>query len=478
VHDAGRRGTEAIAPWSWSGPDKWEDRGAFEDDKNAVGFEALCSMAAGLNEQDTGWVASFIVDIENDLRRCSQRSPEQEHLESAGKRPIKTVFLSSTVLDLKDHRQAVCEVIEDLDGYHCDCMEHFGARDAEPTLFCADRVGKCDLFVGLVGHRYGSCPEGSEKSVTQLEYETAVKDGKPRLMFLAAEDLPVPADLRENDGKHQKQLAFRQQVAPDRVWDAFRHQSDLALAVVKAIRNWETQQVGHDKASAEHAEGPKVLEEPLWITSFKTLRRLLLSGAEKHPDLTHMMVQASDEQRDKLSGPPKYAAKEAVAFGGLIIQHPSIQLHDGKAVRKPGVLMSSTFYGDIEAYQNFAPIAQDAGGLLIDLPAEVLSALPVEMPSGKTGSPEHSWMLFVHRIAWVHHPGSPLKAERRIWVGNNYLPYEGKDLKTLLEMGLPEGLACQVPYPPTYFFSEIKDNAFKASVFAIDVLLDIRKHAR
>lgn len=139
------------------------------------------------------------------------------------------------------------------------------------------------------------------------------------------------------------------------------------------------------------------------------------------------------------------------------------------------MLMSSSFYGDIDSYQRFEPLARDAGRLLADLPAEVSSKLPVELPTLETERMEHSWMLFVHRVAWAQYPGSALKAKRGIWVGSNYLPYDEGELKKFMELGLLGSLMDEVKLPPSYFFSEITDNLFKASVWAIDVLLDVSK---
>jgi|SRR5580658_9319984 len=46
--------------------------------------------------------------------------------------PRKTVFLSSVAQGLEECRDAAYRAIEGLDGYHCDRMEDFGARDAPP----------------------------------------------------------------------------------------------------------------------------------------------------------------------------------------------------------------------------------------------------------------------------------------------------------------------------------------------------------
>ncbi|MBM3500212.1 MAG: DUF4062 domain-containing protein, partial [Armatimonadetes bacterium] len=74
--------------------------------------------------------------------------------------PIRRVFLSATAKDLAAHREAARKAIERLEGFHCDCMENWGAQDDEADHFSLESVKKCDLFVGIVGHCYGSLPKG------------------------------------------------------------------------------------------------------------------------------------------------------------------------------------------------------------------------------------------------------------------------------------------------------------------------------
>jgi tetratricopeptide (TPR) repeat protein len=169
---------------------------------------------------------------------------------------IKTVFLSSTARDLADYRQAVTEVINGLDDYKCVRMEDFGARDWEADDFCRAKVAGCDLFVGVVGHLYGSCPEGSEHSYTEREYEAAIAAKMPRLMFIAPQDFPLPASLIEPDEKRRKQRAFRDRVNAERIRDEFTSPDDLARRVVQAIRNWEQEQAAAQRRPpAAHPEG-------------------------------------------------------------------------------------------------------------------------------------------------------------------------------------------------------------------------------
>jgi tetratricopeptide (TPR) repeat protein len=75
---------------------------------------------------------------------------------------MMNVFLSSSVKDLAPYREAAYRAIQGLEGYHCVRMEDFGAVDRQADDFCRGKIGECQLFVGIVGHLYGSCPAGSD----------------------------------------------------------------------------------------------------------------------------------------------------------------------------------------------------------------------------------------------------------------------------------------------------------------------------
>jgi hypothetical protein len=166
---------------------------------------------------------------------------------------VLKVFLSSTFRDLQAYRAELSEALRKLDGWHSIRMEDFGARDSQAADFCRAKVAECDLFVGIVGHLYGSSPPGSEISYTVIEYEEAVRLDRPRLIFRAADDFPVPASLIEDEIRRRLQREFRTRIGNERVCATFADVDDLVQQVLTALRNWERDSV----APAPAVQKPK-----------------------------------------------------------------------------------------------------------------------------------------------------------------------------------------------------------------------------
>jgi hypothetical protein len=67
-------------------------------------------------------------------------------------------------------------------------MEDFPSIGHPPLDVCCDKVTQADVLVAIVAHRYGWIPPGQPanqfKSITWLECEEAVRQGKEVLVFL------------------------------------------------------------------------------------------------------------------------------------------------------------------------------------------------------------------------------------------------------------------------------------------------------
>lgn len=152
-------------------------------------------------------------------------------------RSKEMVYVSSTFVDLERHRAALKTALERAQ-YDVECMEKYPAFDERPVDKCLADVAACDVYVLLVAHRYGYVPAENNphgRSITELEYDEAVRLGKPRLVFCVDEDEPWPPRMTDKAEPALGRLnAFRQRVGTDRGIRAFSSPADLASLVLQA----------------------------------------------------------------------------------------------------------------------------------------------------------------------------------------------------------------------------------------------------
>jgi tetratricopeptide (TPR) repeat protein len=143
----------------------------------------------------------------------------------------KSVFISSTSIDLKEYREEVDAAIRRLEMRPIN-MKDFGSQPGGASVVSIHEVSKADIFVGIVAQRYGYIPEGMEKSVTEQEYDEAVRLKIPRLMYLLDLNTPWDEALIENDQVAQKRLrAFRSRIEQNEVRSLFTSPDNLARQV-------------------------------------------------------------------------------------------------------------------------------------------------------------------------------------------------------------------------------------------------------
>src|SRR5215510_4526972 len=122
----------------------------------------------------------------------------------------KSVFISSTSKDLPEYRAAVDKAIRRL-GMRPINMDDFGSQPGGATGVSVREVGKADIFIGIIARRYGYVPEGMEKSVTEQEYDEAVRLKLPRLMYLLDPAYDWPPEYVETAAQ-DKLNAFRAKI--------------------------------------------------------------------------------------------------------------------------------------------------------------------------------------------------------------------------------------------------------------------------
>ena len=88
------------------------------------------------------------------------------------------IFVSSTYSDLREERQAAVEAI--LTAGHIPAgMELFAAGDESQMNVIKRWIDESDVYMLILGGRYGSIEPKTQKSYTHLEYEYAIEKGKP-----------------------------------------------------------------------------------------------------------------------------------------------------------------------------------------------------------------------------------------------------------------------------------------------------------
>lgn len=148
------------------------------------------------------------------------------------------VFVSSTYLDLKAERQSAVDAI--LKAGHIPAgMELFAAGDESQLETIKKWIDSSDVFMLILGSRYGSIEPKSKKAYVEVEYDNAVKTGKP---FFAAviSDKAIDKKVKEH-GKEvleqdntQKLKKFREKVL-SKTSTFFDEPKDIKLAVFESV---------------------------------------------------------------------------------------------------------------------------------------------------------------------------------------------------------------------------------------------------
>ena len=144
------------------------------------------------------------------------------------------VFISSTFRDLQEARQKVLQGVLELRAFPAG-MEMFPSADDEQWAFIQEEILSSDYYVVIVAGKYGSLSE-SGISFTEMEYDFAIKSGKPVMGFLVKELGELKGSQLEEDAELRKKLtAFRAKVQRGKLVKFFRNDDELKAQVIQAL---------------------------------------------------------------------------------------------------------------------------------------------------------------------------------------------------------------------------------------------------
>ena len=134
------------------------------------------------------------------------------------------IFISSTIVDLPNERKAALKAVEKVGGFPVMSEHTMEAQSTDSLTACLSKVLESDIYVLIIGGRYGWQPEAKE-SITELEYQTARSCNIPILV------------INTTYTKEQLQKEFEGKVEPNyfrkTVEDAFELENELEKALAR-----------------------------------------------------------------------------------------------------------------------------------------------------------------------------------------------------------------------------------------------------
>ena len=182
-------------------------------------------------------------------------------------------MVSSTFTDLKEHRAALIKIIDSAD-LKAVVMENDSAKPDVDVLDSSLRmVEKAAAYVGIIAKKYGQTPKCPTRnpnkiSITELEFDEAVRLGRPILLFImGAKHLVEESQIELKAGNRNKLEAFRKRakkMGPDtevhRVYATFNSIEEFKEMAAKSISDLrlflEKQDDTGDDADPEDKQKP------------------------------------------------------------------------------------------------------------------------------------------------------------------------------------------------------------------------------
>ena len=136
------------------------------------------------------------------------------------------VFISSTIEDLPNERKAAHNAVRKVGAFPVMSETTMSAQNEDSLTACLNKVKESDIYVLILGGRYGWQPFGTE-SITELEFQTAQDCKLPILVFNTTYQ---KEDLQKDFAKRAEAIRFRKTVS-----DAFELETAIENSLQEEI---------------------------------------------------------------------------------------------------------------------------------------------------------------------------------------------------------------------------------------------------
>jgi len=202
------------------------------------------------------------------------------------------ITVSSTFTDLEDHRAALIKAIK-AHGLTDVAMENDAAKLLDVIESSLQMVGDGSAYIGVISKKYGQIPKCPRRnpydlSVTELEFNAALRLGRPILLFIMGEKHLV-RDSESNATKRKKLNAFRERAkkmtadsSVNRVYATFDSLEDfkekIGSSIAELRRHLDAQSEPTGTTDRDPIPKPPAFyAEPAYIVSHNSLAARLNS---------------------------------------------------------------------------------------------------------------------------------------------------------------------------------------------------------
>jgi len=215
--------------------------GTTDPDKIGYFYRNITALLTSQNAFD-GKINTLVVVNQKRSALMSKRA------ETKGLQRVPSVMVSSTFLDLNEHRAALIKIIIGA-GFIAVAMENDSTKSGVDLIDSSLRmVRDAPVYIGIIAKKLGQIPKCSTRnpgnvSITELEFNEAVRLGRPILLFLmGAGHLVLESEIESKLVNRKKLNAFRERakkMGPDseihRVYVEFNSLEEFKEKAAKAL---------------------------------------------------------------------------------------------------------------------------------------------------------------------------------------------------------------------------------------------------